>query len=490
MKTLKYFVIGLTALLTFNSCGESFFDTEYTTYLHEEESTEAAGRNPDVFPNGMWSWNIAYQGRHDSFGFMSVCKYLEVMGEDIAFRTSSWFNYDYQLDYRLEQWVRTSTIWTHFYTLIGKANDVLLLYPNGGETANEKALLGQAYAIRGMSYYYLIQIYQDYLAANGTSFNLDAPGVPIIYNATDGKTEEEMAAAKGRNTVADVFEFIQMNLEKGVELLSDGFVRKNKNFIDVSVANGLLARFYLLTQQWQKAADAAKAARQGYVIMEPKELSSGFNDVSNDEWMWGFKHTTETATSYASFFSHMDCNNVGYGRSYPFLIDAKLYGQISDTDSRKALFNGPDGDPKAKYAGAKRPYAARKFKMKDSFLGDYIYMRAAEMVLIEAEAYAHLGNGSKAATVLKELMSKRDPQWNESSVDVEDVYLQRRIELWGEGFTYFDLKRLNKGIARNYQGTNHNYRFVVPAHDVRWTFQIPRSEIQENDRIDQSEQNP
>lgn len=490
MKTLKYFVIGLTALLTFNSCGESFFDTEYTTYLGEEEAQTAAGRNPDVFTNGMWSWNVAYQGRHDSFGFMSVCKYLEVMGEDIAFQTSSWFNYDYQLDYRLEQWVRTSTIWTHFYTLITKANEVIALYPNGGETAGEKGLLGQAYAIRGMSYYYLIQIYQDYLAANGTSFNMDAPGVPIMYNAADGKTEEEMAAAKGRNTVADVLEFTQMNLEKGVELLSDGFVRKNKNSIDVSVANGLLARFYLLTQQWQKAADAANAARQGYTIMDKTALMSGFNDVSNGEWMWGFNHTTETSTSYASFLSHMDCDNVGYGRNYPFLIDAKLYDEISETDYRKALFNGPEGDPSATYAGAKRPWAARKFKMKDSFLGDYIYMRAAEMVLIEAEAYAHLGNGSKAATVLKELMSKRDPEWNESSVDVEDVYLQRRIELWGEGFTYFDLKRLNKGIARNYQGTNHNYRFVVPAHDVRWTFQIPRSEIQENDRIDQSEQNP
>ena len=489
MKTLKYFVIGLTALLTFNSCGESFFDTEYTTYLGEEESTEAAGRNPDVFTNGMWSWNVAYQGRYDSFGFMSVCKYLEVMGEDIAFQTSSWFNYDYQLDYRLEQWVRTSTIWTHFYTLIAKANEVLLLYPNGGETANEKGLLGQAYAIRGMSYYYLIQIYQDYLAANGTSFNMDAPGVPIIYNATDGKTEEEMAAAKGRNTVADVLEFTQMNLEKAVELLSDGFVRKNKNSIDVSVANGLLARFYLLTQQWQKAADAAKAARQGYVIMDPKELSSGFNDVSNAEWMWGFKHTTETSTSYASFLSHMDCNNVGYGRNYPFLIDAQLYSEIPESDYRKSLFNGPQGDPSQPTTGGRRPYANQKFLYNADWLCDYMYMRAAEMVLIEAEAYAHLNNGNKAAQVLGELMAKRQPDWNKDLVTVEDVYKQRRIELWGEGFTYFDLKRLNKGIDRSYSGSNHNYKLVVPAHDVKWTFQLPRSEMQENTHIDASEQN-
>ena len=87
-------------------------------------------------------------------------------------------------------------------------------------------------------------------------------------------------------------------------------------------------------------------------------------------------------------------------------------------------------------------------------------------------------------------MVNRQPDWNKAIVSVDDVYLQRRIELWGEGFTFFDLKRLNKGINRNYEGSNHNYKFVVPAHDLRWTFQLPRSEMQENTHIDASEQNP
>ena len=55
------------------------------------------------------------------------------------------------------------------------------------------------------------------------------------------------------------------------------------------------------------------------------------------------------------------------------------------------------------------------------------------MILIEAEAYAHLGDGAKATQVLKELMAERQPDWNESSVTVDDIHLQRRIELWGEG---------------------------------------------------------
>lgn len=119
-------------------------------------------------------------------------------------------------------------------------------------------------------------------------------------------------------------------------------------------------------------------------------------------------------------------------------------------------------------------------------------MRAGEMVLIEAEALARQNKNDDAAIALKKLMSMRDPSWNKTSVTAEDVVLQRRIELWGEGFAYFDLKRLNKGIDRNYQGNNHlaGYTLTIPAQDPAWTYQIPRKELQENTHITEDDQNP
>lgn len=489
MKVLKYILGSMLALMMFNSCSKDFLNTEYTTYLGEDEAASAAGQNPDVFLNGAWSWMVRYEGRHDSYGIFTIFMDTQVMGEDIAFATSSWYNFDYQLDYREEPYVRTSSFWSTLYTLVAKANEIISLYPKGAETVTEKGLLGQAYAFRGMSYYYLIQIYQDYLNEDGT-INNEAPGVPIIFNAADGKSAEEMEEAKGRNTVGEVLAVCQSDLEKAVELLSAGYERPSKNYIDVSVARGLLARYYLLTQQWQKAAETANAARQGYKLMDNARLHSGFNDINDAEWMWGFEHTTETTTSYASLFSHLSTTGTGYGSSYPFLIDAKLYSQIPESDYRKTLWNGPAGDPSQSSAGAKRPYANLKFTGRANWLGDYMYMRAAEMYLIEAEAYAHLNNNAKASEVMGEFMKNRQPDWNKTIVNVEDVYLQRRIELWGEGFTYFDLKRLNKGIDRNYDGSNHNYKLTFPAHDVAWTFQLPRTEMQENTHIDRSEQNP
>ena len=89
-------------------------------------------------------------------------------------------------------------------------------------------------------------------------------------------------------------------------------------------------------------------------------------------------------------------------------------------------------------------------------------------------------------------MTARVLHWIATSVTVDDVYLPRRIELWGEGFGYFDLKRLNKGIDRTYEGSNHmvGYKLKVDAQDARWTYQIPVREIQENTQISDSDQNP
>ncbi len=496
MKLTKYIAASMIALAGFTSCSESFLDTEYTEYLNESAAAEAAGKNPDVFLNGMWSWMVRYDQvstSHDVFGYMASLHATDMMAEDIVMASSHWFNYDHQLDNHQESYRRTRGHWMNYYTMIAKANEIISLYPEGGDTADKKGLIGQAQAIRGLAYLHLIQLYQFPLNADG-SINGSAPAVPLMYTEADGKTAEEIAAYKGRNTVAEVLAQIELDLTNAVTNLGAGYTRPNKNYIDVNVANGILARYYLLVGEWQKAADAANKARQGYSMMPATAagLYDGFVTTSNAEWMWGFAHTTETQTTYASFFSMISNIAPGYaGIGYaPRLIDVRLYNQIPDTDARKAWFNGPEGAKQAT-AAASLPYANIKFGHKSDWTENYMYMRAAEMVLIEAEAYAHMNNGTKAAEVLKVLMAARQPDWNETSVTVDDIHLQRRIELWGEGFAYYDLKRLNKGIDRTYEGNNYmpGYNIKVPARDTRWYYQIPLTEIQENDLINEEDQN-
>ncbi len=500
MKSIKNIVAGMAAVLALSSCGTDYLDTDYTRYLGQEEVAEVANEDPALFLNGIWSWMVDYAPLnygtgdiHDTWGYMSIMHVSDLMSEDMALGASHWFNWDYQFDNRMQTYRRTSSHWTILYTMIDKANQLISLYPNGPQNANEQSIVGQAQAVRGLAYTLLIQLYQNPIGADGKIAG-DRPGVPLIYTEADGKSTDEIDEAKGRNTVTLVLAQAQTDLENAVANLTEsGYVRPSKNYIDAHVANGLLARLYLLTQQWEKAASAANAAPQGYSPMSTTLLHDGFLNIGNPEWMWGFEHDTETSTTYASFFSHISNLESGYaGLGYsPRLIDARLYSQIPNDDERKTLFNGPEGDETQPTGAAQKPYANLKFGSDNQFTEDYVYMRAAEMYLIEAEALVRLNKGAEAVEIMKELMKNRQPSWSRQILSLDDVLLQRRIELWGEGFAFFDLKRLNKGIDRNYEGTNHlaGYIIAVPAQDVNWTYQIPQREIQENIKISESEQN-
>lgn len=481
-----------------SACSSDYLDTTDHQYLTADEARDAAGHEPDAFLNGMWAHLVdMYSDSHDSFNFMSVLHSTDLMSEDIAYiNGSTWFIYDYDLDDRMNNYRRVYTDWTTFYTAIAKANEVIGLYPGlTSDTDEGKALLGQALAYRGMSYDYLIQLFRPYMKADGT-IDYDSKGVPAPLTEADGYTTEEVTALTGANTVRFILDQAQKDLEKAAELLdSADFQRANKDYIDANVAYGLLARHYLLTQQWDKAATAANKARQGYQPMGNAGLHDGMISIeNNDEIMWGFIHSTETSTVYASFFSHISNIAPGYaGIGYKTIcIDARLYSQIADDDYRKSLYNGPEGDDTQATASACAPYANLKFGDDGNWTMDYTYMRAAEMYLIEAEALARQNKNAEAATVLGQLMANRQPSWNQTSVTVDDVLLQRRIELWGEGFAFFDLKRNNKGIDRNYPGSNHQagYLHTIPAQDVAWTYQIPLREIQENDLLTEDDQNP
>ncbi|MBC7571607.1 MAG: RagB/SusD family nutrient uptake outer membrane protein, partial [Spirosoma sp.] len=71
---------------------------------------------------------------------------------------------------------------------------------------------------------------------------------------------------------------------------------------------------------------------------------------------------------------------------------------------------------------------------------------------------------------------------------IDEILFYRRIELWGEGHRFLDLKRLNLPLNRN--GANHNpaaaVLFDVPAGDKQWEFLIPRREMNANKAIVQN----
>ena len=434
---------------------------------------------------------------HDDFSHMSVLHATDMMSEDMTMFNSSWFNFDYEHSFNAPTYRRNNANWQTYYGIVNLANSAIdLALDVQNEVSNANFVLGNAYAYRAMAYLYLIQLFQDPTSKLGVNTSL--PGVPMIYTETEKAqmSKEQIEYFKGRNTVGEVFAQIEADITRAIELLQ-GEVRPSKNYIDITVAQGIAARYYLLAQEWQKAATMANAARNSYRLMdgntESNGIRDGFMDITNEEWMWGFDHTPETQTTYASFFSHISNLSPGYsgilytGRG----VDARLFEQMSASDYRRAYwYRDANGNTESTAAASpeasawQNPYAILKFGWKEDWTQDYIYMRAAEMVLIEAEAYTHIGWSTDAANALSELMVRRDPNWEYQYPTLEDIYLQRRLELIGEGHAYFDLKRLNKGIERNYEGNNHleGYAINVTENDSSWIYKIPQNAIN-NDYI-------
>jgi hypothetical protein len=191
----------------------------------------------------------------------------------------------------------------------------------------------------------------------------------------------------------------------------------------------------------------------------------------------------------------------GYTPGYPGqlghhrTVDVRLYNAIPATDIRSNWF-GPDNGAIA----SAFPDQIYNYKFYDNtfFEADYVFMRVAEMYLIEAEAAANAGQDAAAAQALYALVSTRDPGYtlssNTGSALMAEIRLQRRIELWGEGFGLLDMKRWGVDLVRDFAGSTHlqipSVFYNISAGDPRFTFQLPLDEINLNDAITEADQNP
>lgn len=494
MKKLLFAAVILASVST--GCKKNYLDTVPSTSVTEEQIfadvTTVNAAVSSVYKENFEFSVGATTGRHDAFGIAGYGLSMDLMGNDMIIYSQgyNWFN----SVYTLVEWTRATInnqpdlAWYLFYDLIGQCNrilDVIDVVP--GTQAEIDNIKGQMLGMRGISYYYLVNLFQQTYKGHETS-----PGVPIpiTYNTPD----------EGRNTVQDVYDRITSDLDQA-EVLLDGKPRVNKAAVDVSTVRGFRARVALIMEDWATAATKANQARQGYGLMSAAQYPQRgtFASVNNPEAIWGAIITEAEATVYASFFSHLDVSSEGYAFfGQQKLITKDLYDRIPQGDVRKTVFIAP-GTGSAPYVD----YNQMKLTLAnspDSWEGDYIYMRSAEMYLIEAEALARQGQESSAKSVLEQMVTTRFPGYSAAGFSgtalVDEILLQRRIELWGEGFALWDIKRLNQGLNRPTGPGNHGTPYYEPnvyttqPADRRFIMQLPNREMDVNPMLTPLDQNP
>ncbi|MDE5988861.1 MAG: RagB/SusD family nutrient uptake outer membrane protein [Duncaniella sp.] len=500
--------LALSALIVASSCSDDFLDTKPDGLIDAEDVNATMQKDPSLVQSYLTgAYMNFYNGgewrtKHDVYGIQGLRIALDMMTDDVTLPTNAqWFSFDYQLDNRMSGYRRTTATWRELYQVINDANTVIEFLKPADDSEPEgdaRKMLGQAYALRALNYYYLINMWQQ-----PYSVDPDAPGVPV-------KTESEYRPE--RVPVKEVYDQIISDITTAYNYL-EGQNITDKGSISEYAAAFIYANVLMFTGDYAGAAEWAEKAIKGGQLNSNADMLSGFNSLDMPEVLWGYKVDTENTCYYASFFSHVDTYMPGYGGQVGFrkLIASELYDQIADNDIRKKWFGYEENynlleiDFSYEKGYNWLPYLSNKFRDKymtslgaeGPFTSDVIYMRVAEMYYVAAEAYYLNNQPDKAKEVLTTIMSNRVPGYTCTSTGealYKEICVNKRIDMFEEGSRLFDIKRRNESIDRslsvNAPISELSYINAVKynGQDNKMIYQIPDVEIQNNPEI--TVQNP
>lgn len=460
-------------------------------------------------------------------------------------------------------------MYNYSYSLIYLSNTILGSLPEDYSGENEEIVKNNNWlkactlTFRAHAYYRLLQVYsprwQD--SENGEKLCF-----PLRLKANQ-PNEAPL------NKVKEVYEAIYNDLDLAIELFKNiPADRKDRGtetfFPDASVAKGIYSRVALLKNDYAKAKQMAKEAREGYPLMTADEYLTGFSTTCKG-WMWA-PAMDPLGLYYWGFGPHYACNG-HYVNSWGYSsnMDWHLLREFKVTDVRSQLYFGPltvehapdlakkynitaediinanittpraslsitgSGTPEkgsvqanlynfikayGKTFADRRPadikgiYPNNKYGMSigvhykfqglpDGYTSCFPpYMRAEEMLLNEAEAAYMTGDETTAKALIEELMAQRDATYTLDATGdalLAEIKLQRKLELWGEGFSFFDYKRWNETIER--RGWNKNdlensgfwpkkYALTYePDYMNGWVAALPQSEFLYNKEANASD---
>lgn len=413
----------------------------------------------------------------------------------------------------------TPFFYLNYYQFIYAANEVISI---AKDSPDGDIPLGIAKAYRALFYLDLARLY-DALPAKAPERQSYESELEAVKGLTVPIVREGASLSELENNPRvpreEMFEFIFEDLGEAERLLAD-YQPESKNMPSLAVVYGLYARAYLWlggfdetyaniptgTEAYKKAAEYARKAIDASgcsILTEAQWLDpkTGFNTI-NSAWMLGMHQTTDTVlNNLLSWAAHMSLEAVyGYGYGAQPGISVFSYERMSDTDFRKKSYVTADRS----YDAAKdymslteeefqtvAPYASYKFHTNGGEKSNYTVanvvdvpvMRVEEMYLTEAEATAHYDEAT-ARTLLTSFMAHRDPNYTipASYTLVDEIIFQKRIEFWGEGIIFYDMKRLNMSMHNGDAGSNapSMAQLSTDGRAPWWNCVIPLSAVQQN----------
>lgn len=341
--------------------------------------------------------------------------------------------------------------WSDSYKVINTVNNVLSALAVV-KTADQNTVEGEARFLRGLMYFDLVRFFGDQYQFGVTNSQL---GVPLVLTPTGVINAGSFVS---RNTVEEVYTQVISDLTIAASKLP----ADNDVYASSGAANALLARVYLQMGEYAKSRDAANIViSSGSYEMMPTYAGVFNNDNNTAEDIFATQITPQDRFSaMTEYFSVPDFG----GRD----------GDIEILDGHLSLY--PAGDQRLDLFFSGNG-AMRCGKWNNEY-GVVNLIRLAEMYLIRAECNIRLstqiGDTPLADYNVVHTRAGLDPA---TSVTLDDILYERRLELAFEGFKIHDIRRLHQNFAT----------FVY--NDPKLLFPIPAREINANPSL-KTQQNP
>lgn len=449
------------------------------------------------------------------FGYPAFYLCRDVMGSDIAltYDGSWWGTWAYSDQGLGPRYAVCQLPWTVYYAWIKNCNTVIAL---GGDDAEHNTGMGIAYAMRAMMYMDLARMFAEKPYSMDKSSERESLTVPIVTEQTSVSDLAHNPRATNEVMWQFIIDDLDQAEKLLAGYVRPNVYTPDVSVVYGLKARAY--QWMGEWANAEKYAHDAQAGYTPLTGAQYNDRVTGFN-TPNASWMMGTTFKSDDATilendgdsSWGSAMAieifHQGGAGCGYAANYgqQLAIDYHLYQTIPATDFRKLAFidfsinemydeHGLPTEEAIKLCSQYSDYPeelatippadayqygigglSTKFRAAGGRVGrenQYVgfvmavpMMRVEEMMLIEAEA-AGMQNQAKGIELLTNFAKTRDPQYvygthneaygNPDNTEFQnEVWWQRRVELWGEGQSMFDYKRYQKGIIRSYEGTNH-----------------------------------
>lgn len=362
-------------------------------------------------------------------------------------------------------------LYTSFYRCIDIANSIIANVPAMDISQEIKDdMLGQAYFVRGLSYFDLARFFGGYPNVYGEL------GVVITLTPSVGISPDDLVP---RNSLRETYDQVEADLQQALSLLpeSRASATLTKAKVTKPAARALLARYYLYNQQWAQAEEFASAAIAERGLTVPFETI--FRSKNTDESFFEVQ------------FSNVDIMGL---RNWYFPSTLSARGGAALHTAMHQDIIADANDVRANLI-AQNPITSTYYTTKWATAqnsDNFQLLRLAEQYLIRAEARAEQGNLDGALADLNVVRARAgiSALTGLDQAGVLDAILnERKLEFVGEGHRWFDVIRRGLGLTvfSNVVRTNGSQPSYAIGQEGRQILPIPAVEMRANTALQQNE---